>query len=199
MYPSGGGGCVWPRCVSGGCSVAAVQGGHKLLAALRQASKASGVHSVDVGFFDTARYPDGTPVAAVAAWNEFGTERKGFHRNLRQRVPERPFFRQALYIANSHVPDIVRRGIDSKTLEVTPSLAEEVGLYVQGEVQQRITDLRHPPNRPITIHGGWLGKPGKGLYIKGKGSSNPLIDTGTMRTAVTFMVHRSAPVGAEAA
>ena len=65
-----------------------VTGGRKLAAFLRQAkaAQASSVKGIDVGFFSTAKYPDGTPVAAVAAWNEFGTERNG-----QQHVPERPF------------------------------------------------------------------------------------------------------------
>ena len=41
---------------------------------------------VNVGFFDTDQYPDGTYVAQVAYWNEFGT--KG--------MPARPFMRQTI-------------------------------------------------------------------------------------------------------
>ena len=60
-------------------------GGKKLQRLLREAGK-GGVSGVKVGFFSTAKYEDGTPVAAVAAWNEFGTKT----------IPERPFFRRAL-------------------------------------------------------------------------------------------------------
>ena len=59
------------------------RGGKKLQRLLREAGK-GGVSGVKGGFFSTAKYDDkrGTPVAAVAAWNEFGTET----------IPERPFF-----------------------------------------------------------------------------------------------------------
>ena len=51
-----------------------------------------------------------------------------------------------------------------------------------------ITVIRKPPNAPITIKGGWMrSKKGKLFYIKGKGSDNPLIDTGFLKMSV---VHR---------
>lgn len=42
------------------------------------------------------------------------------------------------------------------------------------------------PNSPITIHGGWMKnkKSGKPIYVKGKGSDRPLIDTGALRSAI---------------
>lgn len=56
--------------------------------------------------------------------------------------------------------------------------AEEVldalGIEASGDVQRKMTDLQTPPNAPITV--------------ANKGSSNPLIDTGRMRQAVTWRV-----------
>jgi hypothetical protein len=52
----------------------------------------------------------------------------------------------------------------------------KLGILAQGDIQQEITDLRDPPNAPATI--------------KAKGSSNPLIDTGEMRSKVTWQVKR---------
>ena len=57
------------------------RGGKRLARLLREAGK-GGVKSVQVGFFSTAKYQDGTPVAAVAAWNEFGTK------NIPKNIPE---------------------------------------------------------------------------------------------------------------
>lgn len=44
-----------------------------------------------------------------------------------------------------------------------------------------------PPNAPITINGGWMKRKdnGKSFFIKGKGSSAPLIDTGEFRRSIT--------------
>ena len=65
-----------------------VTGGRAAKQFILQAKRAQrgAVEELQVGFFATAKYPDGTPVTNVAVWNEFGTGR----------IPERPFFRQAL-------------------------------------------------------------------------------------------------------
>lgn len=46
------------------------------------------------------------------------------------------------------------------------------------------------PNAPITIHGGWMRNKvtGQMIYVKGKGSSKPLIDTGAMLGSITYAV-----------
>ena len=49
-----------------------------------------------------------------------------------------------------------------------------LGAMGQGDIQESITSLRSPENAPATI--------------KAKGSSNPLIDTGHMRGAVTYAI-----------
>lgn len=60
-----------------------LKGGKKLVSDLRSRL---GKATVSVGFFENAKYEDGTPVAQVAYWNNFGTVRgNGF-------IPPRPFF-----------------------------------------------------------------------------------------------------------
>ena len=145
----------------------AVKGGHKFAAMLKRARSGSGVTGISVGFFRSARYPDGTQVAAVAAWNEFGTSRG---------IPERPFFRQALKKVERDVKELLRERMDPQRMVVTDRVADEAGALVAGAIQKRIRDLRDPPNAPATI--------------LRKGSSNPLIDTSTMMTAVTWKVKR---------
>ena len=48
---------------------------------------------------------------------------------------------------------------------------ERIGVLATGSIQQYMTDLKVPPNAPLTI--------------KLKGSDNPLIDTGELRASVT--------------
>ena len=141
------------------------RGGKKLRRLLREAGKGS-VSGVKVGFFSTARYEDGTPVAAVAAWNEFGTET----------IPERPFFRNALAESERSVGRILQAGLDTKKMVVDEQLAGRVGAHVQGKIQDSITSLKEPPNAPETV--------------RRKGSSDPLLDTGTLRNSVTWQVER---------
>ena len=160
-----------------------VRGGKKLKAFLRNArrAKTASVNEIAVGFFASSKYPNGIPVAAVAAWNEFGT-RDG-------RVPERPFFRNAIKGAAKDIMPVLVENIDPKTMHLDLTTANKVGLAMVGRVQRSITVLRNPPNAPVTIQGGWIKtKTGKALFIKAKGSSNPLIDTGHMRKSVTHRV-----------
>ncbi len=143
------------------------RGGKKLQRLLREAGK-GGVSGVKVGFFSTAKYGDkrGTPVAAVAAWNEFGTET----------IPERPFFRNALAESERGVSNILAKGIDTKKMVVDEHLAGRVGEYVQGKIRDSITALKEPPNAPETV--------------RRKGSSDPLLDTGTLRNSVSWEVEQ---------
>ena len=141
------------------------RGGKKLQRLLREAGK-GGVSGVKVGFFSTARYEDGTPVAAVAAWNEFGTET----------IPERPFFRNALAESERSVGRILQGGLDTKKMVVDEQLAGRVGAHVQGKIRDSITALKEPPNAPSTV--------------RAKGSSDPLMDTGTLRNSVDWEVER---------
>ena len=151
-------------------------GGKKLQRLLREAGK-GGVSGVKVGFFSTAKYEDGTPVAAVAAWNEFGTKT----------IPERPFFRRALAEVEDGVTNIIKAGIDPRRMVVDDRLAGRVGEYVAGQVQESITALKDPPNAPETVarkRKKLHGKKGVG------GGENPLIDTGFMHDSVTWQVER---------
>ena len=141
------------------------RGGKKLQRLLREAGK-GGVSGVKVGFFSTARYEDGTPVAAVAAWNEFGTET----------IPERPFFRNALAESERSVGRILQAGLDTKKMVVDEQLAGRVGAHVQGKIQDSITALKEPPNAPEPV--------------RRKGSSDPLLGTGTLRNSVDWEVER---------
>jgi len=132
---------------------------------------AIGVDEIQVGFFSTAKYPDGKPVASVAAQNEFGT-RTGDGQTI---IPERPFFRQALENAKPMVHEHLMDNVEGETLVVTDTLGDEIGEIVQQAIQERIVELREPPNRPSTL-------------ARKKPKTNPLIDTGKMRTSVAYRV-----------
>ena len=117
-----------------------------------------------MGFFPTAKYDDGTPVAAVALWNEFGTKT----------VPERPFFRQAIQGAERDLVPIIKEHMDPKTLAVDRPLARKLGEGMLGRIKKSITTLRTPKNAPSTI--------------AAKGSTNPLIDEKIMHNSVAYEI-----------
>ena len=102
-----------------------------------------------------------------AIWNEFGTSRG---------IPERPFMRNAMRDNRKKYKD--RMAIEAKAILANMTTLRQVlarlGILAQGDIQHEITALQTPPNAPATI--------------KRKGSSNPLIDTGEMRQAVTWII-----------
>ncbi len=150
----------------------AVRGGERILKLCRTGGK-GGVKRIRVGFFDTARYEDGTPVTNVAAWNEFGTENTegGGGRAI---TPERPFFRLALKDVKDDLRKLVAQEIDTEKMTIDPVLAGRAAELVKSRIQQSIVELRQPPNAPRTI--------------ATKKSSNPLIDSGFMRQSVTYKI-----------
>jgi len=102
-----------------------------------------------------------------AIWNEFGTSRG---------IPERPFMRNTMRNNRGKYRKAMiseAAGILKGTIAVRIVLAK-LGIVAQGDMQQEITSLSSPPNAPSTI--------------RAKGSSNPLIDTGAMRQAVTWEI-----------
>ena len=138
-------------------------GGEKTKAFFKNAGK-GGIKSVDVGVFASAKYPDGTPVAAVAAWNEFGTAT----------IPERPAIRVANKKNDDNLIALIKRSVDSKTMVITKRIGGLIGANHQGAIQQSIVKLRTPPNAEITK--------------RAKKSSNPLIDTGFYKNSITYKV-----------
>lgn len=140
------------------------RGGKKIQEVFRNAGK-GGIKHIDVGFFASARYPDGTPIAAVAAWNEFGTEI----------IPERPFIRIANAQNELNLIAIIRNQVDPLTMVITRTVGNSLGQNQMDAVKKSMVDLRDPPNAESTL-------------VRKKGKTNPLIDTGRMNRSVTYKV-----------
>ena len=138
-------------------------GGEKLQQVFKNAGK-GGIRAVDVGVFASAKYPDGTPVAAVAAWNEFGTAL----------IPERPAIRIANKENEPVLVKLIARTVDPLTNVITPRIGGLIGVSHQGAIQKSIVSLTSPENAESTK--------------KAKGSTNPLIDTGFYKNSITFKV-----------
>lgn len=139
-----------------------ISGGDKLEKALKDiADKMSG--SVKVGFLEGATYPDGTPVAQVAFWNEFGTSK----------APPRPFFRTTIAENSEEWAD--RLGKAAAHYEYDGSKAlNAMGVIIQEDIQQSINEWTDPPNAASTI--------------AQKGINAPLRDTMHMLRSVDYEV-----------
>jgi len=144
------------------------EGGEKLKKFFKNAGK-GGIRSVDVGIFAGSRYPDGTPVAAVAAWNEFGTDH-GWGR-----IPERPAIRNANRGNEDTLIRLIKNTVDPETMVITKRIGGLIGKSHQWATQQSIINLRDPANKESTK--------------KAKKSGNPLIGKDdTYKNSITFKV-----------
>ena len=90
--------------------------------------------------------PTERAVTNVAAYNEFGTENK----DGSERIPERPYFRQAIPKMKAPVLAVLVADVDPKTMVVDRRTAERCGVVGQGVLQRQIVLLRktRPMRRP---------------------------------------------------
>lgn len=144
--------------------MAVFSGGDKLARVLADiADKMSG--TVDVGFLNGATYPDGTSVAQVAFWNEYGTTK----------TEMRPFFRTMIAVESFGWGILM--GKAAKHYDYNGAMVLQfMGVKISEQLQQSIAGWRYPGNRPSTI--------------AQKGFDKPLVDTGHMQNSVGFEVQR---------
>lgn len=156
--------------------MAQVSIGDRVAAKLHAIVKSMGSGSVEVGFMEDATYPDGTPVAQVAALNEFGSihrseDAKGiFTLNV---TPARPFFRNMIAKESPTWPR--KMGALAKATNYDgPKVLALMGEDIDGALKQSINDFTDPSNAESTI--------------KKKGFDKPLIDTAHMVNSTAYKV-----------
>ena len=119
--------------------------------------------SLEVGFMEGATYPDGTPVPAVAFWNEYGTATS----------PPRPFFRTMIEKESPTWPAKLAAAYKATNGDGEKALAL-MGEDIDGALKQSINDFDSPGLAPSTV--------------KRKGFDKPLIDTGQMLNSTSYRV-----------
>ena len=122
---------------------------------------------VQIGFqHGASREENGADVCDVAAFNELGTET----------IPSRPFLRDSV---DDNEDEIVKF-LQSKVVDIIHGKTAEQVLkeivFQKDMVQTTIEDGYFEPNSEATI--------------RRKGSSHPLIDTGTMKNSVNFVIKK---------
>lgn len=119
--------------------------------------------SVTVGIHeDTGNHPDaGMTNAKLGAILNYGIPGK---------IPPRPWLIPGYKQGEKRYTKDLKHSIESGLNLPTAML--RIGSLATGEVQKYMTDLRVPPNAPLTI--------------ALKGSDNPLIDTGLLRSSITY-------------
>lgn len=118
--------------------------------------------SVRVGVLESATYPDGTPVAMVAFWNEYGTKTS----------PVRAFFRTTVSDQKKNwvlsVQNLMKMHDDPK------KVMGLIGEHMRGQIVQSINTWTDPPNAPYTV--------------ARKGFNAPLRDTGQLMRSISYEV-----------
>jgi hypothetical protein len=149
-----------------------LQGGDKLRRFLSEFSRATGRGgTLKVGFLEGAKYPDGTPVAMVAAIHNFGAPSRG--------IPPRPFFTNMITQHSAEWPDdiksqlfnVVGRNYHIQRSDIV-TVMNRMGALIKGQIQQSIRDTNAPPLAPATV--------------RRKGFDKPLIETSHMINSVAF-------------
>ena len=135
--------------------------------ALGDIARRMGGGSVKVGFMDGATYPDGTSVAAVAFWNEYGVPAQG--------QPPRPFFRQM--IAKESPKWGAKMGKLAKACNYDGAhVLAIMGEDIKGSLKASIVNFHSPSLAPSTV--------------EAKGFSKPLVDTSHMLNSIDVEVDR---------
>lgn len=111
--------------------------------ALRKIADRMGGGSVRVGFLEGATYPDGTPVAAVAYWNEFG-------HGGNFPAPPRSFFR-TMISKNSPGWGKKMAGLAKLTNYDGLTVLKLMGEEISGELKQSIIETNAPELSPTTL------------------------------------------------
>lgn len=123
---------------------------------------------IQVGFQSGENtYEDGTDLVDVAAYNEYGSSD----------TPARPFMKQSF---ENHEAEL-QKACDQVNAELSCGGTAEgalktLGVFAKALVQEEIVEGSFEPNKPSTI--------------KKKGSDRPLVDTGTMRQSVNYVIKK---------
>lgn len=125
-----------------------------------------------VGWFESAKYEDGTPVAYVAAIQEFG--------DPSHNIPPRSFMRTTSKEQTTHWKEILTQGakLVVKGELTIAALMEMIGLGAAGDIRKKISEITSPPLKVATVKARLRGKK-QGNYVS-LTAAKPLIDTKVM-------------------
>lgn len=126
-----------------------------------------------VGFFEDAQYPDGTPVAYIAAIQEFGYPEGN--------IPPRSFIRTTISEKKADWNALMVKGARAiiRGKQSVESVMEGMGLQAEGDMRKKITEINDPPLKEATL---------AARRRRGNSSAKPLNDTGYMLSQLVSQV-----------
>jgi hypothetical protein len=153
--------------------------------------------TAQAGFFPEAAYPDGTPVAYVAAIQEYGDGK----------IPPRHPIRSAVAKSRSGWVEDLKRGAQAVVHGdiSAEAVLDQVGGAMAADIQTSISDTVAPPLSPITVMLRGMRRNDPSLVVTGKtvgeaaarvaegkanygASTKPLVDSGLLLASVTHKV-----------
>lgn len=146
-----------------------VSGGNKLAHKMREIEERLRKRNVYVGVPAAAgQYEDGTSIATIAAVNEFGSADGVIPERSFLRVPLRAKQKDFAKVFRQLIPEVVAGRMDMF------QLLSAAGAKAVSVSQEAISAGIAPPNADSTV--------------AAKGSSTPLVDQGTLRQSITYIV-----------
>ncbi len=136
--------------------------------------KIKGSH-VDVGVFG-GRNPSGSSVVVGALSNEFGAKIPNRFGGEPIIIKERSFLRSTADANRQSYNDEIDEGLKAIAVgsRSPKAVLTSLGVRIRRDVRRKIRSLKTPANEPSTV--------------ARKGSSNPLMDEGTLRQRIEFKV-----------
>lgn len=149
-----------------------------------------------IAFLKNNRVLVGIPAANGGSRGEVTNVELAFiHTNgsPRLRIPARPFLEPAIEQAKDQIEGRMRASAEAAISGDTGAAMDELhkaGMYGENAAKDYFTGGHFAPNAGITVEGGWMRNriSGKPFKVKGKGSSQPLIDTGSLRSSITHVI-----------
>lgn len=146
--------------------MASIRGGEKLERYLAEmTAKLEHYGTLRVGFLEGATYVDGTPVALIAAIQNYGAPLAN--------IPARPFFSNMVDTKQKEWGPALAKLLQSTSYDTIAAL-NLMGEGIKGQLQQAIRDFVGVPLAPATI--------------ARKGFDKQLIDTSHMLNSVSYAV-----------
>lgn len=151
----------------------------KAFSDLERKLKELGTKSVKAGWFESSVYPNGTPVAYVAAIQEYGYPAGG--------IPPRPFMRPTIAKQLNAWKALMLSGAKAVLAgnETIHNVLDKLGAKAAGDVAVTISQITQPPLKPATIAARARKRVNRGITTS---LSKPLVDTALLINTVTHVV-----------
>lgn len=151
--------------------------------ALRQTAKGLDGAEAKVGWFESAKYEGGQPVAGVAMVQEFGSPKMG--------IPPRSFFRTTAAEKQSEwaktTEQLLRAAMQGK---IAPAnVMEALALAAEGHVRKTITEIESPALAQATVDARKRRLANGGAGAKSS-ISKPLVDRAILLNSLTSQVDK---------